>query len=86
MDKKDNMQYQVELLERVKNELNMSQSDISRKFDISRSYVSEWTNKKIIMKAPYRISLELMLRDKEREEVIEWVQQIPKIMSLVEQK
>ena len=86
MEKKDDMKYQVELLERVKKELDMSQSDISRKFDISGSYVSEWTNQKIIMKAPYRISLELMLRDKEREEVIEWIQQIPRIMSIVEQK
>ena len=86
MNEKEEMEYQIELLERVKNELGMSQSDISRKFEIGRSYVSNWINKKTIMKPPYRIALELMLKEKKQEKVIEWVQKIPEIMNLIKQK
>ena len=85
MNEKEDMEYQKELLERVKNELGMSQSDISRKFEIGRSYVSEWINQKSIMKAPYRISLELMLKDKKQKEVIEWVEKFPEIMNIIKQ-
>ena len=83
MNEKETMQYQRELLERVKNELGMSQSDISRKFEIGRSSVSDWINQKLIMKASYRIALELMLQNKKQQEVIEWIEKLPKIMNII---
>jgi transcriptional regulator with XRE-family HTH domain len=82
----EDLSYQVELIERVKKELGMSQSDIARKFEIARSYVSDWMNKKSKMKPPYRIALELMLKNKEQQEVMDWIQKIPSIMRIAEQK
>jgi len=82
---KEDLSYQVELIERVKKELGMSQSDIARKFEIARSYVSDWMNKKSKMKPPYRIALELMLKDKKQQEVIAWVQKFPQIMKIIGQ-
>ena len=83
---KEDLSYQVTLIERVKEELGMSQSDIARKFEIARSYVSDWMKKKSKMKAPYRIALELMLENKEQQEVMDWIQKIPAIMKIAEQK
>jgi hypothetical protein len=37
------------------------------------------------MKPPYRIALELMLKDKKQQEVIAWVQKFPQIMKIVGQ-
>ena len=82
----EDLSYQVELIERVKKELGMSQSDIARKFEIARSYVSDWTNKKSKMKAPYKIALELMLKEKKQQEVIDWIQKFPEMIKIAEQK
>ena len=82
---KEDLSYQVKLIERVKKELGMSQSDIARKFEMGKSSVSEWVNKKVKMKPPYRIALELMLKDKKQQEVIDWVQKFPQIMKIVGQ-
>jgi DNA-binding transcriptional regulator YiaG len=82
----EDLNYQVKLIERVKKELGMSQSDIARKFEVGKSSVSEWANKKVKMKPPYRIALELMLKEKKQQEVIDWVQKIPKIMKIVGHK
>ena len=38
------------------------------------------------MKPPYRIALELMLKNKEQQEVMDWIQKIPSIMRIAEQK
>jgi DNA-binding transcriptional regulator YiaG len=81
----EDLSYQVELIERVKEELGMSQSDIARKFEMGKSSVSEWANKKVKMKPPYRIALELMLKDKKQQEVIAWVQKFPQIMEIIGQ-
>jgi len=69
----DDLEYQVELIERVKKELGMSQSDIAKKFEMSESAVSEWLKKKRKMKAPQRIALELMLKTKEQQEKLKIV-------------
>jgi len=82
----EDLSYQVELIERVKKELGMSQSDIARMFEMGKSSISEWANKKTKMKPPHRIALELMLKDKEQQEVIDWVQKLPKIIKIVERK
>jgi len=82
---KEDLSYQVELIERVKKELGMSQSDIARKFEMGKSSVSEWVNQKVKMKPPYRIALELMLKDKKQQEVIAWVQKFPQIMKIIGQ-
>ena len=81
----DDLEYQVELIKRVKSELGMSQADIARKFEIARSYVSDWANKRYKMKPSYRIALELMLKNKQQQEIIDWVQKIPRILQIVEQ-
>jgi DNA-binding transcriptional regulator YiaG len=81
----EDLSYQVELIERVKKELGMSQSDIARKFEMGKSSVSEWVNQKVKMKPPYRIALELMLKDKKQQEVIAWVQKFPQIMKIIGQ-
>jgi len=65
---KEDLSYQVTLIERAKKELGMSQSDIARKFEIGESAISEWVSKKRKMKAPPRIALELMLKEKKQEE------------------
>ena len=82
----EDLSYQVELIERVKKELGMSQSDIARMFEMGKSSISEWANEKVKMKAPHRIALELMLKDKEQQEVINWVQKLPEIIKIVERK
>jgi len=69
----DDLEYQVELIERVKKELRMSQSDIAKKFEMSESAVSEWLKKKRKMKAPQRIALELMLKTLEQQEKLKIV-------------
>ena len=82
---KEDLNYQVELIERVKKELGMSQSDIARKFEVGKSSVSEWVNKKVKMKPPYKIALELMLKEKQQQEVIDWIQKFPKILKIIGQ-
>ena len=70
---KEDLNYQVELIERVKKELGMSQSDISQKFDIGESAVSKWVKKKAKIPTGTRIALELMLESKEDKKTIELV-------------
>jgi len=47
MEEKDDIKYQVELLERAKKELDMNQSDISRKLGIGTTSISDWIKEKI---------------------------------------
>jgi DNA-binding transcriptional regulator YiaG len=64
---KEDLSYQVELIERVKKELGMSQSDIARKFEVGTSTVSNWIKKKVKIPTIAKIALELMLeREKDR--------------------
>jgi len=69
----EDLSYQVELIDRVKKELGMSQSDISQKFEIGESAVSKWVKKKGKMPTGTRIALELMLERKEERKTIELV-------------
>jgi len=69
----EDLSYQVELIERVKKELGMSQSDISQKFEIGESAVSKWVKKKAKIPTGTRIALELMLERKEERKTIELV-------------
>jgi transcriptional regulator with XRE-family HTH domain len=69
----EDLSYQVELIERVKKELGMSQSDISQKFDIGESAVSKWMKKKAKIPTGTKIALELMLENKEDKKTIELV-------------
>ena len=86
MDKKDDMKYQVELLTRAKKELDMNQSDISRKFGVGNSVVSKWTNGKAPITTATKIALELMLDRKKDKEIIDWVKKTFDIMELMKQK
>jgi len=43
---KEDLSYQVVLIERVKKELGMSQSDIAKKFDVGNTTVSDWVKKR----------------------------------------
>jgi predicted transcriptional regulator len=70
---KEDLSYQVELIERVKKELGMSQSDIARKFDIGEAAVSKWVKKKAKIPTGTKIALELMLESKEDKKTIELV-------------
>jgi hypothetical protein len=38
------------------------------------------------MKAPYKIALELMLKEKKQQEVIDWIQKFPEMIKIAEQK
>ena len=78
---KEDLNYQVELIERVKKELGMSQSDIARKFEIGESAVSEWVSKKRKMKAPPKIALELMLKDNEQQKRLKIVDSFTELVS-----
>jgi DNA-binding transcriptional regulator YiaG len=63
----EDLSYQVTLIERVKEELGMSQSDIARKFEVGTSTVSNWMKKKVKIPTTAKIALELMLeREKDR--------------------
>ena len=86
MDEKETMQYQIELLDRVKNELGMKQSDISKKFEVGYSVVSKWVNGKAPLTKATQIALELMLERKEDKEIIDWVKKSSHIIELVKQK
>ena len=77
----EDLSYQVELIERVKKELGMSQSDIARMFEIGESAVSEWVSKKRKMKAPPKIALELMLKDKEQVKRLKIVDSFTELIS-----
>ena len=80
---KEDLSYQVTLIERVKKELGMSQSDIARKFEIGESAVSEWVSKKRKMKAPPKIALELMLKDNEQQKRLKIVDSFTELVRLL---
>ena len=86
MNEKENMQYQIELLEKVKKELGMNQSDISRKFEIGAPAVSKWATQKVKIPLAVQLSLELMLELKEQEELTNWVKKIPKMINIATKK
>ena len=83
---KEDLSYQVELIERVKKELGMSQSDIARKFEVGTSVVSKWSNGKTPITVSTKIALELMIERKKYEKIIDWVRNITHVMDLVKQK
>ena len=83
MNEKEEMEYQIELLERVKKELEMSQVDISKKFGVGSSVVSKWFNKKSSITTATQVALELMLERKKDKEIIEWFQKTSHIMELM---
>ena len=83
---KEDLSYQVELIERVKKELGMSQSDIARKFEVGTSVVSKWSNGKTPITVSTKIALELMIERKKDEKIIDWVRNITHVMDLVKQK
>ena len=82
----DALEYQVELIERVKKELGMSQSDIARKFEVGTSTVSKWVKKKVLMPKSVRIALELMIKRKEDEEIINSIKSFSNILFKMTQK
>ena len=86
MNEKEDMEYQIELLKIVKNELGMSQSDISRKFEIGTSSVSSWAKQKIKMPTSVKIALQLMLKEKESQEFINAVKEYHIKMNNIVQK
>jgi plasmid maintenance system antidote protein VapI len=77
----EDLSYQVELLERVKEELGMSQSDIARKFDIGNTTVSDWVKEKRKITTTAKLALEFMLKDKKQQKELEV---IDSFMSLIE--
>ena len=83
---KEDLSYQIELIERVKKELGMSQSDIARKFEVGTSVVSKWSNGKTPITVSTKIALELMIERKKDEKIIDWVRNITHVMDLVKQK
>ena len=67
----EDLSYQVELIDRVKKELGMNQSDIARIFDIGNTTVSDWVQKKRKITTTAKLALELMLKDKEQQKELE---------------
>ena len=78
---KEDLSYQVALIEKVKKELGMSQSDIARKFDVGNTTVSDWVKKKRKITTTARLALEFMLKDKEQQKELEV---IGSFMTLIE--
>jgi len=83
---KEDLSYQVTLIERVKNELDMSQSDIARTFEVGTSVVSKWSNGKTPITISTKIALELMIERKKDEKIINWVRSMTDILELVKHK
>jgi DNA-binding transcriptional regulator YiaG len=82
----DSLDYQVKLIEKVKIELGMSQSDIARKFKVGTSVVSKWAKGKASMTEATKIALELMIEREQDKKIIDWVRDIPQIIDLVKYK
>ena len=76
----EDLSYQVELIERVKKELGMSQSDIARTFEMGTSTVSKWTKKKVLMPTSAKIALELMIEKKEDKKIIDSIKSFSNII------
>jgi len=76
----ENLSYQVELIERVKKELGMSQSDIARIFEMGTSTVSKWVKKKVLMPTSAKIALELMIEKKEDKKIIDSIKSFSDII------
>jgi len=83
---KEDLNYQVELIERVKKELGMSQSDIARKFEMGTSTVSKWAKKKVLMPTSAKIALELMIEKKENKKIIDSIKSFSDIIVQMTQK
>ena len=83
---KEDLSYQVELIERVKKELDMSQSDIARKFDMGTSTVSKWVKKKVLMPTSAKVALELMIEKKEDRKIIDSIKSFSNIIVKMTQK
>jgi transcriptional regulator with XRE-family HTH domain len=82
----EDLNYQVKLIERVKKELGMSQSDIARKFEVGTSTVSKWVKQKVVMPKSVKIALELMIKSKEDEEIINSIKSFSKILIKIMEK
>ena len=65
------MEEQVKLIERVKRELGMSQSDIAKMFNMGTTTISDWVNKKRKITTSAKLALEYMLKDKENQKELE---------------
>jgi len=72
----DDLEYQVKLIERVKSELGMSQSDIARKFEVGESAVSKWTKKRAKIPTGTKIALELMLEKNKEQKTIKLMKEL----------
>ena len=83
---KEDLSYQIELIERVKKELGMSQSDIARKFDMGTSTVSKWVKKKVLMPTSAKVALELMIEKKEDRKIIDSIKSFSNIIVKMTQK
>ena len=83
---KEDLSYQVELIERVKEELGMSQSDISQMFEIGESAVSKWVKKKGKIPTGTKIALELMIEKKEDKKIIDSIKSFSNIIAQMTQK
>ena len=71
---KEDLSYQVALIDRVKNELGMSQSDIARKFEVGTSTISNWVKKKIKIPTVAKIALELMLEREKDKKILDFME------------
>jgi len=76
----EDLSYQVELIEKVKKELDMSQSDIARTFEMGTSTVSKWVNKKVLMPTSAKIALELMMEKKKDKKIIDSIKSFSNII------
>ena len=61
----EDLSYQVELIERVKKELEINQSELSQKIGVSPSKLSEWSNGKRKIPKVVIFALNLILENKE---------------------
>jgi len=82
-DKLD-LDYQVQLLDKVKEELGMNQSDIARKLDISSTTVSDWKKKRLTMRPMYKLLFELMIKDKHYQDIISSWQKMNHALNFLE--
>ena len=62
---KEDLSYQVTLIERVKEELDINQSELSQKIGVSPSKLSEWSNEKRKIPKVVIFALNLILENKE---------------------
>ena len=70
---KEDLSYQVTLIERVKNELGISNTELSKKLKVGNSSISEWANGKRNIPYGTLLAIELMIENQKLKKDLEVV-------------